>query len=347
VSAGDLDWKQLMRDFWRDFSAAVGETKDLKISQVIDALDEVLAPHIFPPSADGSDPRKCPTCGDGRLNLKLGRFGAFVGCTNYPECRFTRQLGAKEGGDSGPRELGLDPATGEKVTLRSGRFGPYVQLGEAEKPKRSGIPKGWDASALDLEAALRLLSLPREVGKHPEDGLPITANFGRFGPYVAHNGKYASLESADDVFTVGLNHAVTIIAEKKAKGFTPRGAQALKELGPHPVSGKVVKIMKGRYGPYISDGETNATIPRGANPENVTMDEAVALIAEREAKGGGKKKKPKKAAAPKKAAEAKKPTEPKKAAAKKAAPKTASAKTNGAEKTAARAKKKPEPAPSE
>ncbi len=166
-----------------------------------------------------------------------------------------------------------------------------MQLGEAEKPKRSGIPKGTDTSTVDLEAALRLLSLPREVGKHPDDNEPITANFGRFGPYVAHNKQYASLESPDDVFTVGINHAVTLIAEKKAKGFKPRGAQALKELGPHPVSGNVVKIMKGRYGPYVTDGETNATIPKGANPENVTMDEAVALIAEREAKGGGKKKK--------------------------------------------------------
>jgi DNA topoisomerase-1 len=180
------------------------------------------------------------------------------------------------------------------------------------------------------------LSLPREVGLHPEDGLPITANFGRFGPYVAHAGKYASLESADDVFTIGANHAVTLIAEKKARGFTPRGAQALKELGPHPASGKVVKVMKGRYGPYVTDGETNATIPKSANPENLTMDEAVALIAEREAKGGGKKKKPKKAAAAKKAA----PEKP--------AARTANGKANGAAKPkSSKAKKKPEPAASE
>jgi DNA topoisomerase-1 len=338
VSAGDLDWKQLMRDFWRDFSAAIGETKDLRITQVIDALDEVLSSHLFPPNADGSDPRKCPTCGDGRLNLKLGRFGAFVGCTNYPECRFTRQLDKSSSGGVEPRELGLDPVSGEKVSLKSGRFGPYVQLGEGEKPKRSGIPKGTDASTLDLEAALRLLSLPREVGVHPEDGEPIKANFGRFGPYVAHNKTYASLESADDVFTIGLNHAITLLAEKKAKGFKPRGAQALKELGPHPTSGLVVKIMKGRYGPYVTDGETNATIPNGANPENVTMDEAVALIAEREAKGGGKKKKK---AAPKKAAAPKKEPAAKKAPAKKAALKKAAAKADGEAKPKA-SKKKPE-----
>src|SRR5579872_5725609 len=228
VSAGTLNWKQLLRDFWKDFSAAVGETKDLKISQVIDELDSVLSPHIFPAGEDGVDPRKCPACADGRLNLKLGRFGAFVGCTNYPDCKFTRQIGAKPGeGDAGPVDIGLFPGTEDQVTLRSGRFGPYVQLGEGKKPKRSGLPKGTDPSAVDLAFAIKLLSLPREVGAHPEDNKMITANFGRFGPYVAHDGKYASLESPDDVFTIGINHAVTLLAEKKAKGFKRRGPEAL------------------------------------------------------------------------------------------------------------------------
>src|SRR5580692_10382798 len=230
VSDRKLDWKQLLRDFWKDFSATVGETKDLKISQVIDELDQVLSPHIFPPGEDGVDPRKCPACAEGRLNLKLGRFGAFVGCTNYPDCKFTRQIGAKPGeGDAGPRELGLFPGSEDQVTLRSGRFGPYVQRGEGKKPKRSGLPKGTDPSTVDLPFAVKLLSLPREVGAHPEGGKMITANFGRFGPYVAHDGKYASLESPDDVFEIGLNHAVTVLAEKKAKGGR-RGPQALKEL---------------------------------------------------------------------------------------------------------------------
>jgi DNA topoisomerase-1 len=290
VSAGDLNWKQLLRDFWRDFSAAVGETKDLKISQVIDELDQVLGPHIFPDAGDGSDPRKCPACADGRLNLKLGRFGAFVGCTNYPECKFTRQIGAKPGeGDTGPVELGVYPGTDEKITLRAGRFGPYVQLGEGDKPKRAGIPKGTDKSDVDLELAVKLLSLPREVGLHPEDHKPVTANFGRFGPYVAHGGVYASLESPEDVFTIGLNHAVTLLAEKKAKGGGRRGAQTLKELGAD-AAGKPVKVLKGRYGPYVSDGETNATIPEGVDPEAVNLEQALALIAERAAKGGKKKK---------------------------------------------------------
>jgi DNA topoisomerase-1 len=327
VAEHKLNWKGLLRDFWGDFSAAVAGTKDLKIRQVIDELDSVLGPHIFPPAADGSDPRKCPNCENGRLNLKLGRFGAFVGCTNYPECKFTRQIGAKPGeGDAGPRELGLFPGTEQQVTLRSGRFGPYVQLGEDKKPKRSGLPKGTDPAEVDLAMAVKLLSLPREVGAHPEDGKMITANFGRFGPYVAHDGKYASLESPDDVFDIGLNHAVTLLAEKKAKGGR-RGPEVLKELGAG-ADGVAIKVLKGRYGPYVSDGETNATIPEASDPLTVTLEQAQSLIAERIAKGGGKKKK--KRAAPKPKAEKTEKTE------KKPAAKAASGKK-------ATARKKPEP----
>ena len=192
ISGGKLEWKTLLRDFWTEFSAAVGETKDLKIRDVIDELDSVLSNHIFPAGEEGIDPRKCPSCENGRLNLKLGRFGAFVGCTNYPECKFTRQLGAKPGeGDAGPVEIGLFPDSEDMITLRTGRFGPYVQRGEGEKPKRSGLPKGTDKSDVDLELAVKLLNLPREVGLHPEDGKKITSNFGRFGPYVYHDGIYA------------------------------------------------------------------------------------------------------------------------------------------------------------
>jgi DNA topoisomerase-1 len=251
--------------------------------------------------------------------LKLGKFGAFVGCSNYPECRFTRQLDAKAGaGDTGPVDIGEHPETGEKITLRTGRFGPYVQLGEADKPKRSGIPRGTDKSDVDLEMALKLLALPREVGLHPEDGKKISANFGRFGPYVAHDGIYASLPSPEDVFDIGLNHAVTLLAEKKAKGPGRRGAQVLKDLGAGP-DGKSIKVQKGKFGPYVSDGETNATLPEGIEPEAVTMEQALALIAERAAKGGKKKK----AKAPPKA------KSEKKAKAEKAEKKTE--KTNGAD----------------
>ena len=317
VSDGKLDWKQLLRDFWTEFSAAVGETKSLRITHVIDELEKVLEPHIFPHGADGADPRKCPSCEGGRLNLKLGKFGAFIGCTNYPECRFTKQLGASEG-DAGPQDIGEDPETGEKITLRTGRYGPYVQRGDGDKPKRSGLPQGTDKSDVDMELALKLLALPRDVGLHPEDGKKITANFGRFGPYVKHDNIYASLPSPEDVFEIGLNHAVTLIAEKKAKGPGRRGAQTLKDLGAAP-DGKSIKVLKGKFGAYVSDGETNATLPEGSEPDAVTMEQALALIAERAAKGG-KKKKTK--AAPKAKAEAK--------------PKAEKAvKTNGAEKKTA------------
>jgi len=333
VSAGELNWKELLRNFWRDFSAAVGGTKDLKITNVINEMNAILGPHIFPPNADGSNPRVCPSCGKGELSLKLGRFGAFVGCSNYPECRFTRQLGQSNDAAAAaqPRELGEDPATGEKVSLRSGRFGPYVQLGEGKEPKRSGIPKGTEVENVDLPYALKLLALPREVGLHPESGKPITANFGRFGPYVAHDGMYASLESPEDVFTVGLNRAVDLIAEKKANPRARRGPQALKELGKDS-SGTEIKLMKGRYGPYVTDGSVNATVPDADNAEAITLEQALALISDRAAKGGGKKKRPAKA-----------PAKPKKEAKAKKEPKAKAEKPAAAPKKKAPAKKKPEP----
>ncbi|HUR43434.1 MAG TPA: type I DNA topoisomerase, partial [Aestuariivirga sp.] len=226
ISNGEIDWKQVLRDFWKDFTAAVGDIKELRITNVLDALNDILAPHIFPAPANGGDARACPTCGNGQLSLKLGKFGSFIGCSNYPDCKFTRPMTAGgEAASSVPSEgieLGADPETGEKVTRRQGRFGPYLQLGEAvdgEKPRRASIPKGTDPNNLDLESALRLLSLPREIGVHPETGKPIVANFGRFGPFVLHDGTYANLDSPEEVFTIGINRAVDMLAEKKAKGF--------------------------------------------------------------------------------------------------------------------------------
>ena len=228
VSAGTLSWKQLLRDFWTSFHAATEETKGLKFAEVIDSLNEILGPHIFPERADGGDPRGCPSCGNGSLSLKLGKFGAFIGCSNYPECRYTRQLGrGDESAGAEPRILGVDPETGEDVNLKSGRFGPYVQRGNGEKPARAGIPKGFSAENINLETALKLLSLPREIGMHPESGKPITAGFGRFGPYIAHDGGYASLETPEDVFTVGINRAVTLA--RGAKGT--RAASTARRAG--------------------------------------------------------------------------------------------------------------------
>ncbi|NWG23987.1 MAG: type I DNA topoisomerase [Pseudorhodoplanes sp.] len=304
VSNNELFWQDLLRDFWDGFTAAVGEIKDLRITQVLDALNDLLAPHIFPPRADGGDPRQCPNCGEGRLSLKVGRFGAFIGCSRYPECRFTRQLTAGENGGGGTRKLGEDPETGLEVTLRSGRFGPYVQLGEGskeEKPKRAGLPKGTSPDDVDLKMALGLLSLPRVVGKHPEDGEPILAGVGRFGPYVQHGKTYANLEAGDEVLNIGLNRAVTLIAEKKLKPSKGRRqADPGRVLGEHPDKGGPVVAKNGRYGPYVSHDGVNATLPADKTHETVTLEEAVALIDARAAAGGGKKR-----AAPVKAASTK------------------------------------------
>jgi DNA topoisomerase-1 len=322
VSAGELDWKVLLREFWTDFNAKVGETAELRMSDVLTALDRVLGPHLFPDKPDGSDPRACPVCNTGRMGLKSSKYGPFLGCSNYPECRHTRPLAAdngEDGAETGDRKLGDDPVTGEEVWLKAGRFGPYVQLGNGEKPKRASLPKGWSAPDMDLEKALRLLRLPREVGNHPEDGKPILAGIGRFGPFVLHDGAYANLSSIDEVFEVGVNRAVDLIATKRAGGRRAEAA-ALKELGAHPADGQPIRVLSGRYGPYIKHGSTNANVPRGADPMSVTLEQAVALIAEREAKGGGGKKKPARAAKAKaepKAAGKKAPPK-KKAAAKKA-----------------------------
>jgi len=298
ISNNEMAWRDLLRDFWRDFTAAVGDIKELRVAQVIDALDEMLAPHLFPPRADGTDPRKCPNCETGKLSLNLGKFGGFIGCTNYPECRYTRQFapgnGANGGPDGGMKKLGEDPVSGLEVTLRSGRFGPYVQLGEAvegEKPKRAGLPKGLSPDDLDLERALGLLSLPREIGRHPDDGEPIVAGVGRFGPYVQHGKMYANLTPGDDVLSVGLNRAVTLIEEKRAKG--PRkgrlGSDPGRALGDHPDKGGTIVVKSGRYGPYVSHDGVNATLSSDMTPESVTLEQAVGLLDARAARGGGKK----------------------------------------------------------
>lgn len=309
ISNGDVQWKTFLHDFWDEFSATVEGMSDLRISQVLDALNESLGPHIFPEREDGSPPRQCPTCKEGELSLKVGRFGAFIGCSRYPECRHTRPLGQLEQqqGAEADRELGIDPDTSLPVTLKSGRFGPYVQLGEPdpetkEKPKRASIPKGWSVDELTFDKALQLLSLPRDVGPHPEDGETIEASIGRFGPYVKHGKLYANLPSVDDVFEIGINRAVAVLEDKKKNPGRGRTAAAkpLKELGPHPETGEPVNVLDGRYGPYVKHMKTNATIPRDVKPEDVTLEQAVTLIAERDAKGPKKKKKATKKKAAKK-----------------------------------------------
>ena len=329
ISDGQRDWKEVLARFWRDFSAAIGETADLRIGEVLDKIDEVLGPHLYPPRPDGSDPRTCPLCGEGRLHLKTARSGgAFIGCGNYPECRYTRPLSAP-GDDDGAaavdgKVLGQDEA-GNEITLRNGRFGPYVQRGEATedqpKPDRASLPKTWPPADLTLERALELLSLPRAIGPHPDDGELVEAGIGRYGPYVKHGRIYANLPDVEEVFTVGMNRAVEVLAQKAAsRGGRGAAAKPLKELGDHP-DGGAIQVMPGRYGPYVKWEKVNATLPKGMEPEAVTLEEAVALVNEKAAKGGKKKAAPKKAAAKKPAAKktAVKKTTTKKTAAKKAA----------------------------
>jgi DNA topoisomerase-1 len=326
VSAGDASYLELLRAFWADFQPKTAEIMEQRPSDVTAALDEYLAPFLFPDKGDGVDPRVCPKCGAGRLSLKTGRFGAFVACSNYPECKYTRPFASEGGANDGPQELGNDPVTGEAISVRTGRFGRFVQRGEGEKPARASIPKDVSITGPeDIEWAIKLLNLPRTIGPHPETGEPITASIGRYGPYLAHNGAYGRLSNTAEVFETGMNAAVVKLAEaaaaKAAGGRPQRGvATALAELGAHPESGAAVRVLAGRYGPYITDGTTNANVPKGAEPTAVTLDEAIALLAARAAAGPSKKgkKAPAKKAAPKKAA-AKKPAAKKKAPAKKKA----------------------------
>lgn len=309
ISGGRLNWKKVLREFWQDFSRSTEETASLKFSEVLDALDEDLGPHFFPAAEDGNAEaaRLCPVCKEGRLSLKLGRYGAFVGCGNYPECKYTRQLAVGTKGNdnddsllaAGPVVLGIDPETGLDISLRKGPYGPYIQLGEALpadkekkqkaiKPKRVSLPKGMSPADVTLEIALKLLSLPRDVGAHPETSDVITAGIGRFGPYLRYQSKYMSLSTEDDVLSIGLNRAVTILAEAK-----PSGAR---ELGNHPDDGKPITVRKGRYGPYVKHGRTNATLPKDSEVDDVTLEQAVELIAAKVAKGNTNKTQKKSAA---------------------------------------------------
>ena len=346
ISGGRAEWKEVLRQFWDHFSLAIAGTKDLTITQVLDALDTELGPHFFPEDGSGRDPRVCPNCGAGRLSLKLGKFGAFIGCSNYPECRFTRPLAVEGQGDGeagapadmGPRVLGDDPVTSLPVSVRKGPYGSYIQLGEAvaegENPKRVSLPKGIKPAEVGLDIALGLLSLPRDIGTHPETGEMIIAGIGKFGPYIKLGKTFKSITADDDVLTIGINRSVSLLAEP-SKGS--RGAPTpLKTLGEHPADQAPVQVFKGRYGPYVAHDGVYASLPRDADPETFPLDKALELLALQKAKPKTGKSKssakpaPKKAAAkpkvvktddgaaPKKAVAAKKKSPAKKAAVKKA-----------------------------
>ncbi len=347
ISAGQTDWRAVMRDFWSEFSAAVEATRDLKIRDVIDALDEDLGPHMFPARTDGTDPRVCPTCGQGRLGLRLGRTGAFIGCSNYPECRYTRPFGADSGEGEGAapaeQELGTDPTTGQMVTMKRGPYGFYIQLGEPgtdakgkpTKPRRTSLPAGVTPDIVTLDQALGLLSLPRAIGFDPETGEEITAGLGRFGPYVRCGTVFKSLDKDDDVLTVGMNRALVLLADARAR---------VRELGVHPKDKEPVSVRKGRFGPYAQHGKTVANLPRDVAMEDISLEDAITLLAEK-----GKALKPRgpagrKAAAPKAAKKAPNGEAPaRKVPAAKAPARKAAAKP-AAKKAPAKAKPKAKPA---
>ena len=329
VSGGREEWKALLRKFWADFKPKADEVMDKLPSEVTEALDEYLSDYLFPPTEDGTDPRKCPNCGTGRLSLRGGRFGAFVACNNYPECKFTRRFAqAGAGGAAGADDgvMGQHPETGVDISRKTGRFGPYVEMGEGKEAKRASIPK--DLPDFDLDWAVKLLELPRIIGAHPETGHEIEANIGRYGPYLRHDGKYGKLANTVEVFEIGMNRAVDVLAQSANRGAGGGRAKAepIKALGAHPTSGGEMQVMPGRYGPYVTDGTTNATLPKDMKPEDVTEAQAIELIDARAAKGPAKKKGKK--------APAKKKVAPKKAAAKKPAAKKAVTKKPAAKKDA-------------
>ncbi len=338
VSGGREAYKHLLTQFWRDFKPKTDEVMEQQPSEVTKVLDEYLSDYLFPPKADGTDPRLCPKCEAGQLALRGGKYGAFVACSNYPDCKFTRRF-AQPGADgedaAEDQTMGVDPETDLPVERKTGRFGPYVQLGEGKEAKRASIPK--DLDDFDLGWALKLLSLPRIVGDHPETGKPIEAAIGRYGPYLRHDGKYAKLAGTRDVFETGMNAAVSLLAEAaNRKGGARQKAEPIKELGKHPTSEGEMKVMPGRYGPYVTDGTTNATIPKDIKPEDLTEEQAIGLIDARVAKGPVKKKRK---------APAKKKSPAKKAPVKNAAAKKAPAKKTAAKKPAA--KKVPAKKPAE
>jgi DNA topoisomerase I len=322
ISGGRAQWQSFLEAFWRDFKPKTAEVMERQPSEVTAELDIFLAPYLFPEKEDGGDPRLCPKCGEGRLALRGGKFGAFVACSNYPECKFTRkfgQPGGSDGADTGPELLGQHPDTGLEINRKSGRFGPYFEMGEGTDAKRASIPKDLPSEDIGIDWAIKLLSLPRTLGMHPESGEPITASIGRYGPYLSHAGKYARLQTTADVFETGMNAAVVKLAEAAAGGGRGRGAsrEPLKILGAHPRTELELRVMEGRFGAYVTDGTTNATLPKSVTPDALTLEEGAQLIDVRAAKGPAKGKKK---VAPKKKAAAKKPAAKKKTTVKKKAP---------------------------
>ncbi len=307
VSDGKRDWKEVLKEFWQPFIALVNETKELAPREILERIDELLSSFIYGKALVSDADRECPTCHVGKLHLKTGKFGAFLGCDKYPDCNYTKPLDV--GGDGNdvshgdvefPRLLGMHPEMNVEINMKKGPYGVYVEMQENDvtkdatkeggKVKRGSLPKGREAASFTLEEAVKLLALPRLVGNHPENDKPIKAGLGRFGAYLQYDGKYVSLKD-DDVLTIGMNRAVAVIAEaanKVGKASSP----PLRIIGNHPRDDVELGIYEGKYGAYVKYHKINASLPKNADVASFTLEEAVALIASKEGSGGAVKKKP-------------------------------------------------------
>jgi DNA topoisomerase-1 len=292
ISDGKLDWKEVLRNFWETFKQLCDDTVGKSNREVIDVLDDALGAHFFPP--EGKDEsRKCPTCENGRLGIKVGKFGGFIGCSNYPDCKYTvqfNQLNDKDGKSlSGPKEIGIYPETNEMITLRKGPYGFYMQVGEGtpeKKPKRVSIPKNFEPDEIGLNTAIQLLGLPRKLGFNPENNKTVSAGIGMYGPYILHDKKYKALEKTDNILDIELERALELIAKP-----TQRGNATLKSFGEHPTDKKNITAHDGKYGPYVKCGKINASLLGDQTIDSLTLEDAVKLIDDRKQKIGLKKKK--------------------------------------------------------
>jgi len=312
ITSGKINWIGVLENFWKDFSKNVKIVKEKRTREVLDLLNESLGELIFDTTEDGKVNRKCPTCTNGELSLKNSFIGgAFIGCSNYPECKFTRPLSKSKAAEQNslpePKLIGQND-NGKDIILKNGRFGPYLQyeisnsdnLPKKTKKKKKNsknmnvknvsIPKGISIDSINLDRANFLCSLPKVLGQHPESKQDITLNSGRFGPYLKCENKSARIESAEDIFTIGLNRAIDMIANAKPGRMS---SSEIKNLGEHPEDKKIVRVMKGKFGPYIKYKSINATIPEEKDPNEITMEDALVLIEKRIEYDKSKKRKKK------------------------------------------------------
>ena len=289
VSDGKMDWRALLKQFWVDFATAIEQAMTLSVPDVMKTLDGELEKLFFTPDENGEIQRICSKCGTGHLELKLGKFGPFIGCNNYPDCRYTRQIVAAGESDDDRQELdddkllGTDPVNQFPVYLKKGPYGSYVQLGgeDVKKPKRSSLPKGKPLMDVDLDYALGLLSLPRDIGLHPQTSDMIQAGLGRYGPYLKYQGKFTALKEGDDVLSVGINRSVNLLADA--------AKTAGRILGEHPDGGEV-HLKRGRFGPYFEHNKLRAPMPKTLQMDSVTLTEALEILTAKAAQPAKKTK---------------------------------------------------------